>query len=145
MNKMNKNIDTRVISAFPGCGKSYFYRNCINKIAMDSDSGTFDKTKFPQNYIAHIKENIGKADIILVSSHDVVRDALVRNDIEFTMVYPDISIKDEYIDRYIKRGNNEGFVELLKQNWETWIGDVEKQVGCEHVKIQSGQYLSDVL
>ena len=101
---------------------------------MDSDSSTFDKTKFPQNYIAHIKENIGKADIILVSSHDVVRDALVLNNIEFTMVYPDISIKDEYIDRYIKRGNNEGFVELLKQNWETWIGE-----------IQSGQYLSDVL
>lgn len=136
---------TILISTFPGCGKSHLFKNKGDRTILDSDSSTFDKTEFPQNYIKHIRENIDKTDIILISSHDVVRDALLVNGIKFTLVYPDISIKDEYIQRYIDRGNNEQFVKLLKENWETWITDMEKQKGCKHIKLQSGQYLSDVL
>ena len=137
--------ETMLVSAFPGCGKSHLFKNKGNKVILDSDSSTFDKSEFPKNYIKHIKENIGKADVILISSHDVVRDALLVNGIKFTLVYPDITIKDEYIQRYIDRGNNEQFVKLLKENWETWIADMEKQKGCKHIKLQSGQYLSDVI
>jgi thioesterase domain-containing protein len=75
----------------------------------------------------------------------VVRDALLVNGIKFTLVYPDKSIKDEYIQRYIDRGNNETFVNLLENNWDDWISDMEKQKGCKHIKLQSGQYLSDVV
>jgi hypothetical protein len=136
---------TKLVSAFPGCGKSHLFRNKGEKVILDSDSSTFDKSQFPKNYIQHIKENIGKADIILISSHDIVRDALVVNGLRFTLVYPDISIKDEYIQRYIDRGNNDAFVKLLQENWDTWIRDMEKQIGCEHIKLKSGQYLSDVI
>lgn len=137
--------DTKLISAFPGCGKSHLFRNAGDKVILDSDSSTFDKSEFPKNYITHIKENMGKADVILISSHDVVRDALLVNGLKFTLVYPDISIKDEYIQRYIDRGNNDAFVKLLEENWESWIGDMENQKGCNHIKLKSGEYLSDVI
>jgi hypothetical protein len=75
--------NTKVISAFPGCGKTHLFKTHKNKIILDSDSSTFDKKYFPQNYIKHIKENIGKVDIILVSSHSDVRSALVNENIDF--------------------------------------------------------------
>ena len=137
--------DTLVISAFPGCGKSHFFRTNSDKIVLDSDSSKFDKSDFPRNYIEHIKSNIGKVDFIMVSSHKEVREALVNNKIDFTLVYPDILIKDEYIQRYKDRNSSESFIKLLNDNWENWIEELENQIGCKKIKLQEGQYLSDVI
>ena len=141
----HKSIETLVVSAFPGCGKSHLFRNKGEKKILDSDSSTFDKSQFPQNYIEHIKFNIGEVDIILVSSHKEVRDALVNEGIDFTLVYPRKDIKDEYIQRYIDRGNDGKFVELLKQNWDNWTDELENQEGCEKIELESAQYLSNVI
>ncbi len=121
---------------------------------LDSDSTNFswsDETKtqrnpeWPQNYITHIQENRDTSDLLLVSSHDVVRTALVEAGIPFTLVYPSLDMKDEYIQRYIQRGNNESFVALLEANYEKWITELMAQQGCTHVVLKSGEYLSDVL
>ena len=141
----HSSVDTLVVSAFPGCGKSHLFRNKGDKKILDSDSSTFDKSQFPENYIKHIKSNIGDVDIILVSSHKEVRDALVDKGIKFTLVYPNMDIKDEYIQRYIDRGNDGKFVELLKQNWKNWVEELNQQSGCEKIKLDSGRYLSDVI
>jgi len=141
----HNSAETLVVSAFPGCGKSHLFRNKGEKKILDSDSSTFDKSQFPQNYIEHIKSNIGEVDIILVSSHKEVRDALVNESISFTLVYPRKDIKDEYIQRYIDRGNDGKFVELLKQNWDNWTDELENQEGCEKIELESGQYLSNVI
>ena len=93
----------------------------------------------------HIKENIGKADIICISSHNIVRNALVEKDLPFTLVYPDRSLKEEYIKRYKDRGNNPVFVKLLENNWNIWMDDMENQKGCDHIRLKSGQYLIDVI
>ena len=137
--------DTLVVSAFPGCGKSHLFRNKGDKKILDSDSSTFDKSQFPENYINHIKSNIGDVDIILVSSHKEVRDALQNQGINFSLVYPSRVIKDEYIQRYIDRGNDGKFVELLKNNWENWMTELEEQTGCNKVELKEGEYLSDII
>ena len=136
---------TRLISAFPGCGKSHLFKNKGKRAILDSDSSKFNKDYFPENYMQHIKNNMGKADIICISSHDVVREALVESKLPFTLVYPDRSIKEEYIQRYKDRGNEESFVKLLENNWEAWMDGMETQKGCDHIKLQTGQYLSDVI
>jgi len=146
--------NTQVISAFPGCGKSFIFKNNKdkNKVILDSDSSEFSWIKkgernpdFPNNYIEHIKENIGKADIIFVSSHKDVRNSLVDNNIKFTLVYPDESLKDEYIERYIQRNNEDSFIELLKKMWETWMEELKGQTGCKKIILKSGQFLKDVI
>lgn len=137
----------KIISAFPGTGKSYMYnKNMFSSkhIILDSDSSKFDKSNFPDNYIEHIKEWKDKASIIFVSSHDTVRKALVENNIKFDLVYPDRSLKYDYINRYVKRGNDKKFIELLIENWDTWITEMESQSGCTHVVLQKGQYISDI-
>lgn len=143
---------TKIISGFPGIGKSTLFETERNLLISDSDSSSFSwlepgvrHPNFPSNYITHIKENIGKLDFILVSSHDVVREALNEEGIPYTIVYPSTDIKDEYIQRYIDRGNNDGFVKLLQANFESFIEGIEKETGPKLVPLNAGQYLSDVL
>jgi hypothetical protein len=136
---------TILCSAFPGCGKSTYFKNTELDV-LDSDSSTFDKAEFPQNYMDHIKENIGKVDIILISSHDVVRDALAEFGYPYLLVYPDINSKDEYLKRYKDRGNDDAFVKLLDQNWDTWLeGLIIEKPPAKHCVLRSGEFLSEVL
>lgn len=124
-------MNTTVVAAFPGCGKSSFF-NTYGSICLDSDSSNFswllkeDGTKerhpeFPANYINHIKENLGKVKWIFVSSHDVVRDALSDNKINFFLVYPSIDRKSEFLQNYKDRGSPDSFINLLDNKWEDWI------------------------
>lgn len=142
---------TKVYSAFPGCGKTTYF-NTTNRNVLDSDSSKFDKKHFPDNYIDHIERNVldPKIDKILVSSHKDVRDALVARGIPFVLVYPSRELKDEYIQRYKDRGNNDAFIELLDKNWDTWMDEMDgmeapKGQTLYKVKLGSGQYLTDVM
>ena len=129
---------TMVIAAFPGTGKSFCVKNEGTKFngILDSDSSNYSWIKdakgnntsernpnFPQNYIEHIKENIGKVDVIFVSSHKEVREALEREGIEYILVYPNVFQKDDYIKRYKNRGNSEKFIRTLETKWEEWINE----------------------
>lgn len=141
----------RLYSGFPGVGKSHAFRTLSAKgfVIRDSDSSTFDKSNFPSNYIKHIKElnQNEKIDAILISSHDTVRDALIENNMPFILVYPDINIKDEYLKRYLNRGSNEDFINLLDANWETWINQLinYKHNLVTHVVLKSGETLLDIM
>ena len=119
---------TVIISAFPGCGKSTAYVKLKNKIdVLDSDSSLFDKKDFPNNYINHIKENIGKVDIIFVSSHQIVRNALKENNIHFSMYYPSKKRKNEMLELYKQRGNNEDFIYFLDNHFDFFIENIENE------------------
>ena len=119
---------TVIISAFPGCGKTTAYIKLKNKIdVLDSDSSLFDKKDFPKNYIEHIKENIGKVDIIFVSSHQVVRNALKENNIHFSIYYPSKKRKSEMLELYKQRGNNEDFIYFLDNHFDFFIDNIEKE------------------
>ena len=138
-------MKTIIISAFPGTGKTYFYEKYKNSDikVLDSDSSNFSWIKdkngnnttkrnpdFPQNYINHIKENIGKADIIFVSSHDIVRQSLYDNGIKYIVAYPDNDCKDEYLERYRNRGNTEEFINMMNKNWDKFINSMKNDKGA---------------
>lgn len=142
---------TKVISGFPAVGKS-FLSSQSDLTVLDSDSSNFSWIQegerhpdFPNNYIEHIKSNIGKVDYILVSSHDIVREALKDNNIRYTLVYPSAHLKDEYLERYRSRGNNEGFIKFIGSKWDEFITDIEKETFPHLTRLGSGQYLSDVM
>jgi hypothetical protein len=144
-------MKTKVYSAFPGVGKTTYF-NTTDRNVLDSDSSKFDKKNFPANYIEHIERNIQdpKVDKILVSSHKDVRDALLKKGIPFVLVYPNRNIKDEYIQRYKDRGNNDAFVDLLEKNWDNWMDEMDQMEAPQgqtlyKVKLGSGQYLADVI
>lgn len=156
---------TLVISAFPACGKSYCVENYSDKFDMiDSDSSEFSWLKdssgkntkernpeFPNNYMEHIKNNIGNKDIIFVSSHKNVRDALNANKIKHIVIYPDIYAKDDWVKRMKKRGSDEKFIKFISDNWEKFINEIEeecknsKKVKQYYYKLKEDEYIDDVL
>jgi hypothetical protein len=158
-------MNTRVYSIFPACGKTWLFEHQEDyglKI-LDSDSSDFSwmrlydplgrpTTKllnpdFPNNYIEHIKENIGKYDFIFVSSHASVREALDNEGIDFTIVYPMPMCKAEWIGRcFIREKNGEDGcgAEAMYNNFDVWQSDCF-MAGSKHEEIVLGptEYLSE--
>lgn len=139
--------NTRIVSGFPGVGKSEFFKIASGTITVqDSDSSKFDKAHFPDNYIEHIKLLHGKVDYILVSSHKEVREAMLAAGLPFTCVYPDASLKHEYLDRYKQRGSPQAFIDLVEANWFSWLEELNYDKDrYATLVLKKGQYLSDVL
>jgi hypothetical protein len=140
-----------IISAFPGTGKTHYYtRNKAH--CKDSDSSLFSKDpSFPQNYVENILSSIESRNIqyVLVSTHQIVRQALLDASIPFSIIYPSKFLKKDYLERYRSRGNDESFVKLLEANWETWIDDCEdfiyKSSLINGYRLKKNQFLTDVI
>lgn len=152
----------KIISAFPGIGKTTLVQ--INKNYIDLESSDYkwidiDKTlpieerkgtaktinpDFPNNYIKKINELTGMGFNVLISSHKEVREALQAQGIRYTIVLPSLDMKEEMINRYLNRGNQESFVNLLKTNYEKFVGDLSIDPN-EKIILKSGQYLSDLV
>nr|DAX62877.1 MAG TPA: SHIKIMATE KINASE KINASE, PHOSPHORYL TRANSFER, ADP.9A [Caudoviricetes sp.] len=116
-----------LVSAFPGMGKSFAFNELKDKIkVLDSDSSKFDKSDFPSNYIEHIKNNIKDNDIIFISSHKEVRDALERENINFDLFYPSKDRRNEFLENYVIRHNNRDFIMKIDKNWNEWIDEIDK-------------------
>lgn len=131
-------IKTTIISAFPGMGKTTYHKDNLIT-TLDSDSSEFSWVKnedgtnskhrnpdFPQNYIEHIKSNIGKYEYIFVSSHENVRQSLIDNCIFFFVVYPSIDRRDEFMERYYSRGSSSEFSTFIFENWDKFITELDK-------------------
>ena len=152
-------MKTEIYSVFPACGKTWLYKHQEEyglKI-LDSDSSMFSwiytngvkerNPDFPNNYIKHIKENIGKADFIFVSSHASVREALDKENIDFTIVYPEQSCKAEWIGRCFirdKSGESGCGAEAMYNNWDQWIAECfETGINHKEMVLDSNEHLSD--
>jgi len=134
----------KVISGFPGIGKSTLFRDPDGLVIKDSDSSTFDKSEFPNNYLDHIESCITdkNIDYVLVSSHKDVRDGMNGREIDFLLVYPDKNLKEEYLQRYRDRNSPQSFIDLLDNNWNDWIDQCNVESGPKLI-LGKGEYLSN--
>lgn len=152
--------ETLIISAFPACGKTYAAKYLSERgvDVLDSDSSQFSwitdengnkvrNPRFIEEYIAHIKENIGKVDLIFVSSHKEVRRAMQKAQIDYTLVRPDVELKEQWVGRCFLRGNTPEFCKNLAEHWEEWIGECKKYTEKEEILRgwNGNLYLLDVL
>ena len=154
-------MKTVIVSAFPACGKSYLFENQkkFNVTCLDSDSSGFSWVKdtdgnntsernpnFPDNYIKHIKDNIGKVNIIFVSSHDIVVGALEVSEISYVKVVPSSKCRAEWIGRFWLRGNDDKFICFIRDNWEEFTSpqkDLTTDNMVGKVILQQGEFISD--
>jgi len=143
-------LKEQVICGFPGVGKTSFIK--ATSRGVDSDSSIFSwsapgirSKMWPLNYLQSIERNINKQEFVFVSTHKEVREGLFRRGIPYTLIYPDRSMKEEYIERYIKRGNHEDFIKLLENKWDVFLDEMEDDRAIIKKVLQSGEYLSDVI
>lgn len=152
--------NTLVISAFPGTGKSYISKlhSDSDLIILDSDSSKFGwivdangtkirKKDWHIDYLNHIIANIGVADIIFVSSHEIVRKILVDNEVFHYVFYPSLDMKDEMVQRYVERNNSAEFINMIRHNYEKFINGIINLSNTSKyelgIQLNKGEYILD--
>ena len=167
--KIPKN--TKIFSVFPVSGTTYATKKLTEEgyKVLELDSSEYShkyynfsvddyKVKrvknpsFPQNYIKTIKDAIGEYDFIFISTHREVREELEKNNIRYSLVYPNYSMKNEWVGRCYLKGDKE-LCDKLANNWDQWNKELDNVTyskdGCTNkVFLNSSydtRYLYDVI
>jgi len=164
-----------VISAFPGTGKTHLYKSHkLNMTIYDSDSSKFSwlesgerNPNFVNDYCDYIEKIQKKKGnhLQLISSHKEIRDELkrrdldkltyeiycpkcgvkFRSDLKYALIYPAKSLKNEYIERYKKRGSPDSFVKLMDTKWDEMIDSCEQDTDAIKILLISNEYINDIV
>lgn len=151
-----------IIAAFATCGKSILgkkYRNVIDlesspfknimrtDLSVEEQKGTKRELNplWPQNYYDAILEAEKKCDIVLVQLKPEHFDYFDKNNIKYSIAYPNLDNWEEVEKRCIERGNNENFIIRLKNVFVPFYEDAIKR-NYEKLYILNGnETLEDVL
>lgn len=163
--------DTKIFNVFPVSGTTYATKKLTEEgykvLELDSseyshkyynfsvDDYKVNRVKnpsFPQNYIKAIKDAIGEYDFIFISTHREVREELEKNNIRYSLVYPNYSMKNEWVGRCYLKGDKE-LCDKLANNWDQWNKELDNVTyskdGCtKKVFLNSSydtRYLYDVI
>ena len=155
-----------IISAFAGSGKSYATKQLENAIDLESSDYQWiyeddvtddvearkgiDNRKKNPNFIKDYVDAIEKAkdeyDQVFIAAQPAVLEELVNRNIPFAVAYPTKDSKDTYIQRYIDRGNNEQFVNLMDTNFYNFVDDMmNNKAASKHIVIEQNKHLLDYL
>lgn len=149
------------VYASTGTGKSYIAKKYKNVIDMEStiykymdsnneDEGLKSTTRklnedWPNNYFKALDKIKNQYDYILIAD-EICDDYLYSHKYPYWRVYPDISLKEEYLNRCKKRGNNEEFIYWYSKLWNEWYELCHNdKKATKHLILQTGEYLEDVL
>lgn len=136
-----------IISGFAGIGKSNF-NNYVpyyqNATYYDLPSSVF-KEGNEKIYVDCAEALCEKYDYVFVSTHDFVINELIKRNLKFYIVYPKSHCKDEYKQRFIKRGNSPEYIEKFMKNWDKYIIQIDRLDYPYKISLRTGQYLSDVI
>ena len=149
------------VYAFTATGKSTVAKKYSNVIDMEStlykyigisnEDESMKSTirevnkEWPENYLKALIQVKDKYDYILISD-EICYKFLKENDFEYWWVYPRIDLKDEYMKRCRKRGNNKEFIKWYSKLWDEWIEKCKRdKLATKHIELQSHEYLEDIL
>ena len=137
-------IHTLLCAAFCGVGKSYLCKLNPKKY-KEIECWKFRTGDFPTNYIKEVKELIGTVEYLFISSDPIILKQLNKEGIEILLVYPENSLKEEYMKRYCERNSSYDFIGVLYKHWDEWLNALKEQTYCKHIVLKSGEHLQDIL
>lgn len=160
-------MSAKIISAFPGCGKTYVFENQekLGISVSDSDSSKYNKVaNWVVDYVDDILSKVDSYDFIFVSQHSAVLQELNKRGIPFYCVLPNGSdsisdkdrqlIKQQWFGRFLLRDNSfiksgfDNWLHTLLSNYDNWTKpeNFDCYDNCVHVYLlNQNQYLIDVL
>lgn len=140
---MNKGI---IIAGFATCGKSFLGKKYSNVIDLESSNykhinANFEEipiearkgtkrelnNKWPSNYYHAIREAVKKYDVVLVQLKPEHFDYFDKNNIKYSIAYPNISNFENVKRKCIKRGNNDEFIRKLSKVFIPFYEDCLKR------------------
>lgn len=152
-----KKITGLIICGFPGVGKSTAER--MRKDVADVESTGFhwkvdengflthdENENWVSDYVDHIKDMASQYGYpyILVSSHKKVREEMDERGVPYVVVVPDKGLRDEYLIRYIMRGDIQSFIKTVYRHWYEWLDEIEAS-DAPVVHLSAGQTMTDIL
>lgn len=152
-------LKTLIVSAFPGCGKSYMVKNNkdCKKIYIDKDNGFLDCKHDFKKYANEVMDLIGKADFIFINQYPEVLKILYTNKLPFIVVAPNNSslsslhtrelTKKQWFGRFYLRKNNAIWMNLLFKNYDTWtsLRHLKSMNPCKIILLEANEYLNDII
>lgn len=76
---------------------------------------------YPQNYWDYVCSI--DADIVLLNCHIGLLDILDRN--RLLLIYPSLSLKKEYLQRYAQRGDNESYIHYMETAFDEIVAAIK--------------------
>ena len=142
---MKKSI---LICGFPGIGKTTLSEMIRNKFknlsVIDSEELHSDKLTFPKSYVENIKNSLNKINVILSSANPLVIEELINQNIWFTLFYPSLKRKNEMIELYKLRADNEKMIKYMSQNYENIIHRYTNITSCNKIILENnGDFISN--
>lgn len=142
---MKKSI---IICGFPGIGKTTLSEMIRNKFknlsVIDSEELHSDKLTFPKSYVENIKNSLNKINVILSSANPIVIEELINQNIWFTLFYPSLKRKNEMIELYKLRADNEKMIKYMSQNYENIIYRYNNINSCNKIILENnGDFISN--
>ncbi len=138
-----------IISGFAGIGKTGLLNHTpyyIGKKIYDLSSSYFRKNEGWEKVYCDIAINLANEyDYVFISTHNMVIDEMLSRGEKFYIVYPKQYCKDEYVKRYIDRGNSKEYITKFIKNWDIFIKMLDDVKSDYKITLRSGQYLSDVI
>lgn len=171
---MNYNgIEFDAIVATPSCGKSYlcdkypnlfvdvdelrlrckyFVPESITRQELEETKGarTFKRRTHGDEFLrlvnSEIKKQYDLGKTLILAPHPETVDFLIKNNIKFCFVYPNIDMKEEVKRRMINRNNPE---QVVKGNddkfYEFYKSNKNENNSVVHYEFGKGEYLEDIL
>lgn len=152
-------MDQYYIWCFPGTGKSTVPQYVPEVLDADSrlyqfigatpqmlhaaavQARTVPNPEYPDNYFNYI-ENAGST-YVLLNCHVSLLPRIPSENL--LLIYPDIALKDAYLQRYWVRGDNVSFITYMNENFADMIHAIEAYP-CRKLRITDEHtYLTDIL
>ena len=151
-----------IIAGFATCGKSILgkkYSNVLDlesspfknimrtDLSVEEQKGTKREINplWPQNYYDAIMNAVKKYDVVLVQLKPEHFDYFDRNNIKYSIAYPNINNWEEVEKRCIIRGNNDAFIKRLKEVFIPYYEDAIKRNYDKLYILNDKETLEDIL
>ena len=152
-----KKVKGIIISGFPGVGKStaagplkdiYDCESRYYSHPIDPRTG-FSKEKDPDwvtKYVDSIEQMACYCgySTVLISTHKEVLDELHKREIPFVICVPYNYLRNEYMKRYIRRGDCAEFIKTVFDHWEEWLDEIGSDPAPK-IYLDENENLADII
>ena len=133
--------------------KSDYKYGYENKSRLEKEQGKLNRGKVinedSTEYVINIlEEEIKNNKIILLAHNKKVVDYVIKNNIDYCLVYASLDSADEYAERMKSRGNSDIFIEKMtnKDYWKDFYELAKNNKTAKYkLELKRGEYLSDVI